>query len=182
MLTQLQLWTRRSTSYLLLAALIILMPHPAFAQSLEQSSLLADTFKRVVLDPTTYAPAVVAYDATMRDWQSSQLFFQKGYFEQNERFTLTGRPNDVPMSYAAGRSRILSDALINLQMSLVNNVADQVFERMLATRFPEHRKLVRTLGWIERISFASYMSNRLSAAHYRQASENIARAQQLGFR
>jgi hypothetical protein len=86
------------------------------------------------------------------------------------------------MSYATGRNRILSDALINLQISAVNNVAGLVFERMLTNRFPEHRKLVRTLGWIERLSFASYMSYRLSDAHYRQASENIARAQQLGFR
>lgn len=181
MLTQLQLWTRRSALCVLFAALIVVLT-PFSVSAQEQPSFLADTFKRVVFDPTTYAPAVVAYDATMRDWNSSQPFFRNGYIEHNERFTLTGRPNDMPMSYDAGRSRILSDALINLQISVVNNVTDQVFERMLANRFPEHRRLVRTLGWIERISFASYMSYRLSAAHYRQASENLARAQQLGFK
>ena len=37
---------------------------------------------------------------------------------------------------------------MNLQMSVVNNVADRLFERMLLSRFPEHRKLVKTLGWI----------------------------------
>jgi hypothetical protein len=180
MLTQLQLWTRRST-LCVLASLMVLVPLRASAQNPEQSSFLADTFKRVVFDPTTYAPAVVAYGATMRDWNSSQPFFRNGYFEHNERFTITGRPNDVPMSYGAGRSRILSDTLITLQMSLVNNAADQMFERMLNDRMPNHRTLVRTLGWIERMSFASYMSYRLSAAHYRQASDNNARAQQLGF-
>jgi len=41
---------------------------------------------------------------------------------------------------------------------------------------------VRTLGWMERISFASFMSYKLSEAHYRQAAENIVRARQLGFR
>ena len=180
-MSKLQLWTRRRTSIVLLA-FVVLVPVRAFAQSSDQSSLLADTFKRVVFDPTTYAPAIVAYDATMRDWNSSQAFFRNGYFERNERFTINGRPDNAPISYAAGRNQILTDALINLQISVANNVADQVFERMLVNRFPEHRKLVRTLGWIERISFASYMSYRLSDAHYRQASENIARAQQLGFK
>lgn len=181
MLSQLQLWTRRSTS-IVLAALVMLVPVRAFAQSPEQSSFLADTFKRVVFDPTTYAPAIVAYDATMRDWNTSQLFFQNGYLERNERFTISGLPNDRPVSYSVGRQRILSDALINLQMSLVNNVAAQVFERRLIDRFPTHRKLVRTLGWIERSAFASFMSYRLSARHYSQAVENESRASQMGLR
>ncbi len=182
MLHQLQLWTRRSTSYVLLLALIVVMPLRASAQNRDQSSFLADTFKGVILDPTTYAPAVVAYDATVRDWNSSQPFFGHGYYEHNERFTITGRPNDFPVAYAVGRQRILADAFLNLQMSLANNVADRVFERMLLDRFPEHRKLVRALGWIERVSFASYMSYRLSAAHYRQAAQNNARAAQMGFK
>jgi len=158
----------------------IVVPSSASAQ--EPPSPLGDMVKRVVLDPTTYAPAVIAYDATMRDWNTSQPFFRHGYMERNERFTLTGRPNDLPISYGAGRNRILTDALLNLQMSVVNNVADQLFERMLLTRFPEHRKLVRTLGWVERISFGTYMSYQLSAQHYRQATANELRAQQMGFK
>jgi hypothetical protein len=148
----------------------------------EQRSPIGDTVKRVIFDPTTYAPAIIAYDATMREWNTSQPFFRAGYMVHNERFTLTGRPNDVPMSYGDGQRRILTDALMNLQMSVVNNVADQLFERMLMTSFPEHRKLVRTLGWIERVTFASYMSYQLSAQHYRQAAWNAERAQQLGLR
>jgi len=182
MLSKLQLRTRRSTSTALFAALMTLAPVGAFAQSPEQSSFPPDVFKRVVFDPTTYAPAVVAYDATVRDWKSSQVFFRNGYFENNGRFTISGRPDDVPISYAAGRNRILMDALINLQLSVVNEVADQAFEGMLANRFPDHRRLVRTLGWMERIWFASFISYKLSEAHYRQAAENIARARQLRFR
>jgi hypothetical protein len=182
MLRQLQLRAGRSTAAVLFAAFTILAAVPAFAQNREQSSLLADTFKRVVFDPTTYAPAALAYDATMRDWNSSQVFFRNGYVEYNERFTISGRPKDIPIGYAAGRRLILTDALVTLQMSAVNNVADQLFERMLANRFPEHRKLVRTLGWIERLSFGSYLSYRLSAAHYRQAAQNETTAKQLGFK
>ena len=157
----------------------ILLPLTVSAQ--EQPSLLGDTVKKVIFDPTTYAPAIIAYDGTMRDWNTSQPFFRNGYLEHNERFTLTGRPNDRPVSYEVGRGRILSDALVNLEMSVVNNVADRLFERMLMDRFPQHRKLVHVLGWVERGAFASYMSYQLSAQHYRQAAANTQRAQQLGF-
>jgi hypothetical protein len=171
----------RSAILIVFAALIgIIFPLPVCAQ--EHPSPVGDTVKRVIFDPTTYAPAIIAYDATMRDWNTSQPFFRNGFMEHNQRFTLTGRPNDVPMSYGDGQRRILTDALVNLQMSVVNNVADQLFERMLITRFPEHRKLVRTLGWVERVTFGSYMSYQLSAQHYRQATMNAQRAQQMGLR
>ena len=179
MLSRLPLKSRRSTLCGLVVALTILLPLPVSAQ--EQPSLFGDTFQRVILDPTTYAPAAIAYDGTMRDWNTSQPFFRNGYYERNERFTVSGLPNDRPVSYEAGRRLILSDALVTLQMSLANNVADQLFERMLVDRFPNHRKLVRTLGWIERGTFASYMSYYLSARHYRQAGANQALAQQMGF-
>jgi hypothetical protein len=171
----------RSAILIVFAALIgILIPLSVSAQ--EQPSAIGDTVKSVIFDPTTYAPAIIGYDATMRDWNTSQPFFRAGYMEHNERFTLTGRPNDVPMSYGEGQRRILTDALVTLQMSVVNNVADQLFERMLLSRFPEHRKLVKTLGWIERTTVASYMSYQLSAQHYRQATMNAQRAQQMGLR
>jgi hypothetical protein len=165
-----------------MAATMIVLPLHVSAQTTEQPSFLGDTFKRVILDPTTYAPAAIAYDATMRDWKTSQPFFTNGYFEHNERFTISGLPNDRPVSYGVGRQRILSDALVTLQMSLANNVADQIFERMLVDRFPTHRKLVRTIGWIERSAFAGYMSYYLSARHYHQAAVNQAYAQQMGLK
>ena len=179
-MTCLHRWSR--TSVAILIAATVALPLRVSAQTADQPSFLGDTFKRVILDPTTYAPAAIAYDATMRDWNSSQPFFLNGYFEHNERFTLSGLPNDRPVSYAVGRQRILSDALVNLEMSLVNNVADQMFERMLLDRFPQHRKLVRTMGWIERGAFASFMSYHLSAAHYRQAADNESRARTMGYR
>src|SRR5262249_33715572 len=51
--------------------------------------------KDVTLDPTTYAPAIIAYDATVRDWNSSQPFFRNGFLEQNARFTVSGQANDT---------------------------------------------------------------------------------------
>jgi hypothetical protein len=52
---------------------------------------------------------------------------------------------------------------------------------VLVNKFPNHRKLVRTLGWAQRISFASFKAYRLSAKHYRQAGQNARLAEQLGF-
>jgi hypothetical protein len=181
MRSTLQTWMRRLGGTALIA-LVVLAPTAAFAQEESRPSFAASTFKDVILDPTTYAPAVIAYDATIRDWNSSQLFFNRGYFEHNERFTISGRPNDLPVSYGEGRQRILSDAVTNLEMSLVNNVGSRLFERALLNRMPTHPKLVRAVGWIERSVFASYMSYRLSAEHYRQAADNGRRAQELGYR
>jgi hypothetical protein len=173
-------WTRQSVIALAIAA--VLMPAYASAQESNGGSAVGSIFKRVVFDPTTYAPAVIAYDGTMRDWNTSQPFFRNGYFERNERFTLSGLPNDRPLSYEAGRRRILNDAFVTLEMSLINNVGSQIFERVLIDRFPEQRKLVRTLGWIERSAFASFMAYHLSAQHYRQAAANQAYARQMGFK
>jgi hypothetical protein len=165
-------------------ATLLLSPVYASAQSkpdnAEQPSLLADVAKRVFFDPTTYAPAVLGYDSTMRDWKSSQPFFQNGFMERNPRFTISGLPTDRAVSYGEGSRRIFSDAVANFEMSLMNNVTDTVFEHVLAERYPNHRKLIRTLGWIEKSAFASYMSYKLSAANYRQWQYNEQTSRQLG--
>jgi hypothetical protein len=166
---------------LVLFALIV-SPRALVAQEPNQSSFVTDVVKRVVLDPTTYAPAIISYDAIRRDWESSQPFFAAGYVERNSRYTITGYPNDVALSYDAGNRRILMDAMANLQVSLINNISFAVFERALVDRHPEHRKLIRTLGWIERISVASFVSYRFSAEHYRQAAMNDQAARQYGLK
>jgi len=166
----------------MLAALMLLTAVGVSAQDREQpSSFVGSVLTRVVVDPTTYAPALLGYDATIRDWNSSQPFFQHGFREANARFTISGLANDVPVGYAAGRRIILADALVSLERSVVNNVAEQVIERILVQRFPNHRKLVRGLGWAQRISFASFKSYRLSAKHYRQAAQNERLARDLGY-
>ena len=167
-------------------ATLLLSPAYASAQGQsdnpDQSSFLADVAKRVFFDPTTYAPAILGYDSTMRDWKSSQPFFQNGFMERNPRFTISGLPSDRAISYGEGSRRIFGDAVANFEMSLMNNVTDTVFEHVLAERYPNHRKLIRTLGWIEKSAFASYMSYKLSAAHYRQWQYNEQTSRQLGLK
>ena len=173
---------RGVVTIVLLAGLLCVATSNATAQEQEQSSFAGTMVKQVLLDPTTYAPSIIAYDATMRDWNTSQPFFRNGFMEHNSRYTLSGRADDFPLPYADGKKRILADAAANLGMSALNNLTGRVFERMLTERFPEHRKMVRAASWIERISFGVYMSYMLSKDHYRQAELNTTRAQQLGYR
>ncbi len=154
---------------------------PASIAPPDQPSLVWSVTKSTLLDPTTYTPAVLSYGATRLDWDSSQVFFRHGFVEQNARFTISGFSYDVPISHAAGNRQILIDSLGILQMSVVNNVTTNVLENILIKRYPHRRKLLRTLGWVERIGFASYWSYRLSAAHVRKWQENERMARQLGY-
>jgi hypothetical protein len=144
-------------------------------------SLASSLAKGVVLDPTSYAPAVLLYQSMRLDWKSSQPFFQHGYVEANERYTVSGRSHDVPVGFGQGKRQILTDSLLNLPMSFAHNTTSRVVERMLIQRLPNHPKMVRAFGWIERTTFASYMSYRLSAKHFRQWQQNENLARQLGY-
>jgi hypothetical protein len=163
-------------------ALLLLLASTAFAQERPPEPSLSGVVKAVLLDPTTYAPAVVAWEATRLDWRSSQVFFQNGWTEHNSRFTTSGRPDDTAIGYAAGTRKITMDAFGNLRVSAVNNFSSQLVERLLVARYPTHRKLFRVIGWIERSALASYWTYRLSAGHLRQWRENERRARQFGYR
>jgi hypothetical protein len=167
-------------------ALFLLVAATAGAQDIKPESsrlpsLASELTKGVIFDPTTYAPAAILYTSMRLDWKTSQPFFEHGFVEANDRYTISGRSHDVPVSFAQGKHQILTDSLLNLPMSFANNSASRVVERMLIDRFPNHPKLFRTLGWIERSAFAGYMSNRLAAKHFRQWQQNVELAQQLGF-
>lgn len=140
------------------------------------------TTRQVIFDPTTYAPAIISYEATKLDWDTSQVFFRNGYVEGNPRFTVSGNPNDTPLSYGRGQRLILSDTLQILGGSMANNFLERTFEQMMLERFPDHPKLMKTIGWIERTAFASYWSYRLSANHFRQWKANERAAADLGLR
>jgi hypothetical protein len=125
---------------------------------------------------------VVVYTARQLDWSSSQAVFKYGYLEANARYTTTGLPNDTPVAYAVGNRRIARDTVGLLGRSVANNAACAVIERILIERAPRHRRLIRTLGWIERASFASHWSYRLSVRHFDQWRDNERLARQLGAR
>lgn len=141
---------------------------------------VADVARQVATDPTTYAPAAILYTSLRLDWSSSQPLFRQGYVEDNPLYTVSGLPHDVPVSYHEGNRRILLDSLANLSPMIVNNAVSRVSERALVARFPDHPKLIHALGWIERISFSTYLSYQLSSRHFEQWQRNKEMAASLG--
>lgn len=165
------------------AALTLLWTSSASAQDPPASSFVSHIVKGVVFDPTTYAPAIVTYGATRLDWESSQVLFQHGFFERNARYTVSGVRDGVAISHRAGNLRIATDSLaILLQVSLAHNLTERIIERELTQRYPNHRKVFRIVGRVERIVGASYLSIALSARHVRQWQENERLARQLGYK
>ena len=174
---------RRQVCVLSAALLMMLGAAAVNAQEpVRDQPLLQEVATRVALDPTTYAPTIVVYTARRLDWSSSQRLFDLGYWERNPRYTITGLPDGPPVSYAAGNRRIARDTVGLLGWSVANNAASAVIERGLIARAPRHRRLIRTLGWIERVSFASYWSYRRSARHWEQWRANEDLARRLGGR
>lgn len=183
MVTRQQHWLRvLTTSAILTVPLVLATAQFASAQEADRPSAIADIVKGVVFDPTTYGPALISYDATMRDWKTSQPFFRNGFVERNARFTVSGRSNDTAVSYTVGRNQIVRDTLTTFGTSAVQNLTSRIVEHALLARYPEHRKMVKTIGWIQRIGVGSLVSYQLSAAHYRQAGQNAALSRQLGYR
>jgi hypothetical protein len=163
--------------WLALAALLAFATGVA-AQEPEKRTPLA---LEVLKDPTTYVPAGLLYTAMRLDWESSQPFFQHGFVEDNASYTQSGLVKDAPLSYADGKQQILRDSLAVLPASIANNALLHMIERRLSDRYPQHRKLWKTLSWIERTAFAGFTSYRLAAPHFRQWQANRRLAEQYGF-
>lgn len=161
--------------------LLLIAPRAASPQEAGGAGAVLDVVREIALDPTTYAPAAISLDAMLQDWRTSQVLFDHGWVEANAHFTVSKRPYDLPVSYSEGKRMIHRDALTLLQYSLVNNVAAALGSRLLISRYPTHRKLVRTLSWIERIAFASIATYRNSADHLRQARANRRLAREYGY-
>jgi hypothetical protein len=117
----------------------------------------------------------------MSDWKTSQVLFANGWREANPRYTVTGLPNDVPLSYGDGKDRIRGASLKVLQYSALNNALAGVGERLLISKYPNRKKLIRTLSWVERIGYASFIAYRNSADHLRQARTNRQLAREFGY-
>lgn len=166
---------------LIVAVLLPLTSVSALAQAERPRAFAWDVARAVLIDPTTYAPPLISYAAIRQDWKTSQILFANGWLEQNPRFTISGRPNDVPVGYDEGNARIRNAAFGLLQYSTGNNVGARIVERMLIARYPHRKTLIRTLSWVERIAFASILTYHNSAGHLRQASDNRRLAREHGY-
>jgi hypothetical protein len=165
----------------LLLALVLLVGSPIAAAAQERTDDRTSFAVEVLRDPTVYVPSALLYTSMRLDWNSSQPFFQHGFLEQNARYTQSGRSMDTPLSYSAGNQQILKDALLILPVSFVNSAMAHFVERKMSDRFPEHRKLWKTLSWVERAAFAGIASYQISSPHFHQWQLNQQLAQQYGF-
>ena len=161
---------------------LALIPEAAAGQAREASRAVAWGIARnVLLEPTTYASGVISSRSDPLGLEEVAGALAHGWVEANPRFTISGRPNDNPVSYVAGRRIIRGTALSILRHSVMNNFAAGISARLLEMRYPSHKKLIRTLSWIERIGFASFVTYRNSADHLRQARANRRLAREYGY-
>jgi hypothetical protein len=161
---------------------VMLVFEPSVAQAQDTSRpFLWDLARSVLIDPTTYAPAALSYGAERADWKTSQVLLDRGWLEQNPRFTRSRRPNDVAISYAAGNEKIRGDAFRQLGQSVTINLAIGVGERVLIAKYPRHGQLLHALSWAGRISTAVGLSYVGAAEHLRQIGRNRQLARENGY-
>ena len=78
----------------------------------------------------------------------------------------------------------LSEAYRSITDEMAKRIVGQrdVIERLLIARYPKRAKFIRTIGWIERISYAASLATIQSANHFRQWRQNEQRSRELGYR
>lgn len=165
----------------ILLAVILAAPPLAEAQN-GIGELIKGVAKDVVLDPTTYGPFGASWLGKQLDWNSSQIFFEHGFVESNADFTVNGLPHDKPISHAAGNRKVILMSLPVLQLSLINNATTSAVERTWIRSYPNKKKLIKTIGWIERVAVASYLVHKYSDQNLRQWQRNKDLARELGYR
>ena len=103
---------------LIAAILLGLAPASAFAQAQVETPrpFAWDIVRGVLIDPTTYAPALISYEAIRQDWRTSQVLFANGWLEENPEVHRQWQSERVPVSYDEGTSRIRRSALAILQV------------------------------------------------------------------
>ena len=168
-------------SSLLCVILLTSFSREALAQN-QIGKFIKDTAKEVALDPTTYAPFGTSWLGKQVDWNSSQVFFRNGYVEANPDFTVSRLPNDKPISHSDGNLKLIKISLPVLQLSLINNTAASIVERLLIRQYPNREKLVKIIGWAEKIAVNSYFAYTYSHRNFSQWQTNKIMARELGLK
>ena len=115
-------------------------PVSAGAQTENARPFAWDVARAVLIDPTTYAPALIVNEAMRQDWKTSQVLFAHGWVEQNRDFTLSGLANDVPVPYHEGTRRIRRAGAHGPGVSVVNNLGMPAWSACLSRATPNARR------------------------------------------
>jgi len=109
----------------------------------------------------------------------------------------------VPLYFNSHMNALLmDDAILNMKLPRTNPYLSEVMsaraeellkslemsktmrgrvENLLIPRYPQHRKLIRAIGWIQRSAVASLLSYRYSATHLKQWQQNKQLALEFGY-
>lgn len=167
-------------SSLLCLVLLVGLSQEVMAQN-RISGFVKGIAKDVLKDPTTYGALGASLLGKKLDWDSSQIFFEHGHGEMNPNYAVSG-PGSKAISHAAGNRKLVVESLLNFQLSIGNNAAVSAAERLLLKKYPEHRKLVKTIGWVEKVTANGYIGYHFSNRNFRQWRINESRARQLGYK
>ncbi len=172
----------KKTALLSLVCLVLLtgFGREAMAQN-KVAGFVKGVAKDVLVDPTTYGPLGASLLGKKLDWDTSQIFFEHGHGEMNPNYAVNG-PGSKAVSYATGNRKLVVESLLNFQLSIGNNAVTSAAERLLLMKYPEHRKLVKTIGWIEKVAANGYIGYYFSHLNFHQWQANKDRARQLGYK
>lgn len=138
--------------------------------------------KKTFLDPTTYAPAGLYFTAAKLDWDSSRPFFIHGWKESNPNYTISGKPNDWPISHAAGnRKMIFRETLPLLGISALTNFGLNALEDIATHRDPKRKKFNKFIFTVTKIGLAGFSSYIWSKPNFHQWQKNRRIARELGY-
>lgn len=171
---------KAALSSLLFLVLLTGFSQEAMAQN-RVAGFIKDVAKDVFVNPTTYGSLGASLLGKGLDWDSSQIFFEHGHGETNPDYAVNG-PGSKAVSHAAGNRRLVVESFLNFGLSIGNNAVISATERLLLTKHPEHQKLVKTIGWIEKVVANGYIVYFSSYRNFKQWQINKNRAQQLGYK
>ena len=167
--------------YIILAIALCSISSSASAQD-SFKEIIKEATKKAAIDPTTYIPGTVSFVSQKLDWDSSQLFFERGFVEKNPVFTLSGKPYDIPVGYGQGMKRITIMSLKQVGLSYLNNAGAEIMGKFILKQNPEKKKLVRALIKAEKIAMAVAVSYYISEGHFKQWQLNNSMARQMTLR
>ena len=94
----------RAVRAFIVAIVLGLAPASALAQTEERRPFAWDVARAVLVDPTTYAPALISYESMRQDWKTSQVLFAHGWLEQNRGSPSAGAPTMYRLGMARARA------------------------------------------------------------------------------
>ena len=131
-----------------------------------------DTLKKSALDGMTYVTPALLAVSSFGDWNSSQRWFKAGYRETNYRLTISGKPNDIPVSYGEGRKIIIVDTIKIAGWSFAINAGSRGLERVLVRHFPDKKREVKIFTRVARTAASGYAAWYFSKDHFGKWIEN----------